>query len=80
MMMEGRNKIADGVTEFKVALSTAQAGTLKAACILVSHHEESCMSPNTRFLQIRESGKEITKPHHGTFTNIMKKDELVFVG
>ena len=37
------------------------------------------MSPNTHFLQIMASGKEIIKPHHRASTKIMKTGEPVFL-
>ena len=37
------------------------------------------MSPNTHFLQIMASGKEITKTHHRATTRIMKTGEPVFL-
>ena len=79
MMVAGRESIADGIPEFEVALATTQAGTRKAAEILTAHYEDSCMSPNTHFLQIMASGKEIIKPHHRASTKIMKIGEPVFL-
>ena len=64
MMEAGRAAIGDGVREFEVALATSQAGTRKAAALLEAHYDDDCMSPNTHFLQIMASGREITKPHH----------------
>jgi len=79
MMVAGRDRIEDGIPEFEVALATAQAGTRKAAEILSAHYSDRCMSPNTHFLQIMASGKEIIKPHHRATTKIMKKGEPVFL-
>ena len=79
MMNAGRATIADGVPEFEVALATSAAGTRKAAELLSEHYQDSCMSPNTHFLQIMASGNEITKPHHRASTKIMKHGEPVFL-
>ena len=56
MMEAARATIGDGVREYEVALSTAKAGTEKAADLLQLHYEKSHMSPNTHFLQIMASG------------------------
>ena len=37
------------------------------------------MSPNTHFLQILASGKEITMPHHRASTRRVKRGEPVFL-
>ncbi len=79
MMEAGRAAIGDGVPEYEVALATSQAGTRKAAELLSVHYDDVRMSPNTHFLQIMASGKEITKPHHRASTRIMKSGEPVFL-
>ncbi len=79
MMAAARATICDGVAEFEVALATAQAGTRKAAELLAAHYDDACMSPNTHFLQIMASGREITKPHHRASTRIMRRGEPVFM-
>jgi len=79
MMEAGRSTIGDGVAEYEVALATSQAGTRKAAELLLAHYDDACMSPNTHFLQIMASGREITKPHHRASTRIMKHGEPVFL-
>jgi Xaa-Pro dipeptidase len=79
MMQAGRETIADGVAEFEVALATSEAGTRKAAALLTAHYTDSCMSPNTQFLQIMASGQEIAKPHHRASTRIMRYGEPVFL-
>ncbi|MCP4071760.1 MAG: aminopeptidase P family protein [Hyphomicrobiales bacterium] len=79
MMTAGRAAIRDGVREFEVALATSQAGTRKAAELLATYYDDACMSPNTHFLQIMASGREITKPHHRASTRIMKRGEPVFL-
>jgi len=79
MMEAGRSVIGDGVPEYEVALATSQAGTRKAAALLSAHYDDACMSPNTHFLQIMASGREITKPHHRASTRIMKRGEPVFL-
>jgi len=79
MMAAGRAAIGDGVPEYEVALATSQAGTRKAAELLEAHYDDTCMSPNTHFLQIMASGEEITKPHHRASTRIMKRGEPVFL-
>jgi len=79
MMSAGRAAIGDGVPEFEVALATSAAGTRKAAELLARHYDDACMSPNTHFLQIMASGREITKPHHRASTRIMKHGEPVFL-
>ncbi|MDG2405852.1 MAG: Xaa-Pro peptidase family protein [Paracoccaceae bacterium] len=79
MMQAGRETIADGVAEYEVALATAEAGTRKAAALLKAHYTDSCMSPNTHFLQIMASGQEIAKPHHRASTRIMHYGEPVFL-
>ena len=79
MMLAGREAIGDGVPEYEVALATNQAGTRKAAALLAAHYDDTAMSPNTHFLQIMASGREITKPHHRASTKIMRRGEPVFL-
>lgn len=79
MMAAGRATIADGVPEYEVALAINQAGTRRAAALLSAHYEDGAMSPNTHFLQIMASGREITKPHHRASTRIMRRGEPVFL-
>lgn len=79
MMDAGRAAIGDGVPEYEVALATSDAGTRKAAALLEAHYDDDCMSPNTHFLQIMASGKEITKPHHRASTRVMRRGEPVFL-
>lgn len=79
MMSAGRGAIAEGVPEFEVALATAQAGTRTAADLLTAHYHDADMSPNTHFLQIMASGKEITKTHHRASTRIMRRGDPVFL-
>ncbi|RBW57100.1 Xaa-Pro peptidase family protein [Ruegeria sp. A3M17] len=79
MMDAGRDAIADGVPEFEVAIATSQAGTRKAAELLMAHYDDADMSPNTHFLQIMASGDTITKTHHRASTRIMKRGEPVFL-
>lgn len=79
MMEAGRGAIGNGVQEFEVALATSAAGTRKAAQLLAAHHEDVRMSPNTYFLQIMASGREITMPHRRATTRVMKHGEPVFL-
>lgn len=79
MMAAGRAAIGDGVPEYEVALATSQAGTRKAAELLVAHYDDADMSPNTHFLQIMASGDTITKTHHRATTRIMRHGEPVFL-
>jgi Xaa-Pro dipeptidase len=79
MMAAGRAAVADGVPEYEVAIATSQAGTRKAAELLVAHYQDTAMSPNTHFLQIMASGEEITKTHHRATTRVMKHGEPVFL-
>ena len=79
MMAAGRAAIKDGVPEYEVAIATSQAGTRQAAELLSANYEDTDMSPNTHFLQIMASGKEITKTHHRATTRIMKTGEPVFL-
>jgi Xaa-Pro aminopeptidase len=79
MMDAARATIGDGVAEFEVALATSRAGTRKAAELLAAHYDDGCMSPNTHFLQIMASGREITKPHHRASTRIMRRGDPVFM-
>ena len=79
MMNAGRGAIAAGVAEFEVALATSAAGTHKASELLNQHYRDSRMSPNTHFLQIMASGKDITLTHHRASTRIMQSGEPVFL-
>jgi Xaa-Pro aminopeptidase len=79
MMAAGRAAIGDGVREFEVALATSAAGTRKAAELLEAHYADARMSPNTHFLQIMASGRDITMPHHRATTRVMKRGEPVFL-
>ncbi|KIC17485.1 MULTISPECIES: M24 family metallopeptidase [unclassified Leisingera] len=79
MMNAGRAAIGDGVAEFEVAIATSQAGTRKAAELLAAHYDDGDMSPNTHFLQIMASGKDIIKTHHRASTRIMRRGEPVFL-
>lgn len=79
MMNAGRAAIGARVPEFEVALATSAAGTRKAADLLAAHYDDECMSPNTHFLQIMASGRDITKPHHRASTRIMQHGDPVFL-
>ncbi|MFT5275395.1 MAG: Xaa-Pro dipeptidase [Saprospiraceae bacterium] len=79
MMVAGREAMGAGVPEFEVALAISAAGTRKAAALLSAHYDDNCMSPNTHFLQIMASGKEITKPHHRASTRVIQHGEPVFL-
>ena len=79
MMNAGRAAIGDGVPEYEVALATSQAGTRKAAELLIAYYDDADMSPNTHFLQIMASGEAITKTHHRATTRIMRRGEPVFL-
>ena len=79
MMEAGRAALGDGVREFEVALATSWAGTRKAAELLEAHYEDARMSPNTHFLQIMASGRDITMPHHRASMRAMKRGEPVFL-
>ena len=79
MMAAGRAAIKDGVPEYEVAIATSQAGTRTAAELLSANYEDTDMSPNTHFLQIMASGKEIIKTHQRATTRIMKTGEPVFL-
>ncbi len=79
MMDAGRAAIGADVPEFEVALATSAAGTRKAAQLLAAHYDDKAMSPNTHFLQIMASGRNITKPHHRASTRIMKHGDPVFL-
>ncbi len=79
MMDAGRAAIGHKVPEFEVALATSAAGTRKAAELLAAHYDDKCMSPNTHFLQIMASGRDITKPHHRASTRIMQHGDPVFL-
>ncbi len=47
--------------------------------MLSEHYDDADMSPNTHFLQIMASGKEIIKTHHRATTRIMRRGEPVFL-
>lgn len=79
MMNAGREAIADGVAEYEVALATSRAGTMKSAELLALHYADSEMSPNTHFLQIMASGKDIVKTHHRASNRVMRRGEPVFL-
>ena len=79
MMSAGRDAIGDGVAEFEVALATSQAGTRKAAELLANHYDDKDMSPNTHFLQIMASGRDIVKTHHRASNRVMRRGEPVFL-
>lgn len=79
MMQAGRGAIGDGVREFEVALATSEAGTRAAAQLLEDHYTDARMSPNTHFLQIMASGRDITMPHHRPTTRKMRRGEPVFL-
>jgi Xaa-Pro aminopeptidase len=79
MMDAGRAAIADGVAEYEVALATSRAGTRKSAELLRQHYGETEMSPNTHFLQIMASGKDIIKTHHRASNRVMRRGEPVFL-
>ena len=79
MMDAGREAIAEDVPEYEVALAVSQAGTRKAAALLDAHYDDADMSPNTHFLQIMASGKDIIKTHHRASTRIMRRGEPVFL-
>ncbi len=79
MVAAGRAAIGDGVPEFEVALAASQAGTRKAAELLVAHYDDGDMSPNMHFLQIMASGNEVVKTHHRASTRVMRQGEPVFM-
>jgi len=79
MMEAGRSAIGDGVPEYEVALEISRAGTRKAAELLEAYYDAADMSPNTHFLQIMASGRDITKTHHRASTRIMMRGEPVFL-
>jgi Xaa-Pro aminopeptidase len=79
MMDAGRETIADGVPEYEVALATSRAGTEKSAELLATHYGDTEMSPNTHFLQIMASGKDIIKTHHRASNRVMRLGEPVFL-
>ena len=79
MMDAGRAAIGDGVPEYEIAIATSQAGTRKAAELLIAHYGDVEMSPNTHFLQIMASGGTITKTHHRATTRVMRRGEPVFL-
>ena len=57
MMLAGRNAIKDNVAEFEVVLTTAEAGTRKAAELLNTHYDDHDMSPNAHFCKSWLRGK-----------------------
>ncbi len=79
MMQAGSAAIGAGVAEFEVALATAAAGTRRASELLNLYYAGSSMSPNTHFLQIMASGKDITLTHHRASTRLMQSGEPVFL-
>ena len=79
MMDAGREAIAEGVAEYEVALATSRAGTTKSAELLALHYGPTEMSPNTHFLQIMASGKDIIKTHHRATNRVMRRGEPVFL-
>ncbi len=79
MMSAGRGAIGAGVPEFEVALATSAAGTRSAAALLEAHYQDARMSPNTHFLQIMASGRDITMPHHRATTRVMRRGDPVFL-
>ncbi|MCP4187977.1 MAG: aminopeptidase P family protein [Gammaproteobacteria bacterium] len=79
MMQAGSDAIGAGVAEFEVALATSAAGTRKASELLNQYYAGSSMSPNTHFLQIMASGKDITLTHHRASTRVMQSGEPVFL-
>lgn len=79
MMEAGREALADGVAEYEVALATSRAGTVKSAELLSQHYGSTEMSPNTHFLQIMASGKDIIKTHHRASNKVMRHGEPVFL-
>jgi Xaa-Pro aminopeptidase len=79
MMEAGRGALADGVAEYEVALATSRAGTTKSAELLAQHYGATEMSPNTHFLQIMASGKDIIKTHHRASNKVMHHGEPVFL-
>ncbi len=79
MMQAGRGAIGHDVPEYEVALAISNAGTRAAADLLREHYPGTRMSPNTHFLQIMVSGREITMPHHRASTRVMKRGEPVFL-
>lgn len=79
MMQAGKAAIGDGVAEFEVAIATSQAGTRTAAKLLAAHYQDGDMSPNTHFLQIMASGRDVVKTHHRASTRIMRWGEPVFL-
>ena len=79
MMEAGREALADGVAEYEVALATSRAGTTRSAELLAQHYGATEMSPNTHFLQIMASGKDIIKTHHRASNKVMRHGEPVFL-
>ncbi len=79
MMEAGREVLADGVAEYEVALATSRAGTTKSSELLAQHYGDTEMSPNTHFLQIMASGKDIIKTHHRASNRVMRHGEPVFL-
>ena len=79
MMEAGRSAIAAGVAEFEVALVAAEAGTRKASELIRFFYPNSKISPNTHFLQIMSSGKDIMKTHHRATNRKMQNGDPVFL-
>ena len=79
MMEAGREALAGGVAEYEVALATSRAGTIKSAELLSQHYGSTEMSPNTHFLQIMASGKDIIKTHHRASNKVMCHGDPVFL-
>ena len=79
MMNAGREAITAGIAEFEVALATSAAGTRTASELLNRYYDSRMMSPNTHFLQIMASGKDITLTHHRASTRIMQSGDPVFL-
>ena len=79
MMTAGRDTIGEGVPEFEVALATAEAGARTAANLLAMYYTDTCMSPNTHFLQIMASGPDITMPHRRPTLRRIARGDPVFL-
>ncbi len=79
MMEAAKNTIGKNVAEYEVALATSKAGTRKAAELLGQYYPDPRMSPNTHFLQIMASGKDITMPHHRASTKRIQYGDPVFM-
>ena len=80
-MMEGaKSVIGHNVPEFEIAIAQSQAGTRKAAQLLLDHYPKSInMSPNIHFLSAISSGKDLPKTHHRASTKLVKKGDPIFV-